>query len=93
MFFTTIATITIFSIAIITVGSSQPAERCQRIVVELGDDVDPLIITSIISADEMLKEGLLLAGFSLKKQERQPKSNLQDFKDRYGSSPIVLCCI
>jgi hypothetical protein len=59
---------------------------------EIGDDVDPLI-TSIISADEMLKEGLLLAGFSLKKQERQPKSNLKDFKDRYGSSPIVLCCI
>ena len=50
-------------------------------------------ITSVYTVDEMLSEGLLLAGFSREKQRRQPKSNLQDFVDRYGSTPTVLCKI
>ena len=50
-------------------------------------------ITSVVTVDEMLREGLLLAGFSMEKQAKQPKSNLQDFIDRCGSPPAVLACI
>lgn len=58
----------------------------------LGGDVDPLV-TSVMTPDEMLYKGLLLANFSEEKQAWQPKSNMRDFVDRYGSKPIVLCCI
>ena len=50
-------------------------------------------VSSIYTADEMLYEGLLLAGFSAEKQARQPKSNMRDFIDRYGSNPTVLAKI
>ena len=50
-------------------------------------------ITSIKTADEMLFEGLLLAGFDADMQKRQPKSNLRDFIDRYGSSPTELSIV
>ena len=56
------------------------------------DDID-VGATSILTADEMLVEGLKLAGFDEAAQKRQPKSNLQDFKDRYGSSPMVLAVL
>ena len=47
-------------------------------------------ITHVLTVDEMLVEGLKLAGFDEAIQARQPKSNLGDFTDRYGSSPTVL---
>ena len=50
-------------------------------------------ITSIKTPDEMLHEGLLLAGFDAAMQIRQPKSNVRDFIDRYGSSPTILAIV
>lgn len=50
-------------------------------------------LNSVITIDEMLCDGLKLAGFSEEKQKKQPKSNVRDFIDRYGSNPTVLCCI
>lgn len=58
----------------------------------LGADTDPPI-THILTPDESLREGLLLAGFSMQKQARQPKSNVRDFNNQCGSKPIVLVCI
>ena len=50
-------------------------------------------ITSVKTPDEILFEGLLLAGFDEATQLRQPKSNLRDCIDRYGSSPTVLSIV
>lgn len=44
----------------------------------------------LVTVDEMLYEGLLLAGLSAETQQKQPKSNLSEFVDRYGSTPLVL---
>jgi hypothetical protein len=50
-------------------------------------------VTSVYTPDEMLREGLWLAGFDEETQKKQPKSNLRDFEDQYGSSPTVLSII
>jgi hypothetical protein len=50
-------------------------------------------VTSIFTPDEILLEGLKLAGLDEAAQMRQPKSNLTDFTDRYGSSPTVLAVL
>ena len=55
-----------------------------------GSGEDEHNVSVIVTPDEMLYEGLLLAGFSREKQESQPKSNAKDFENRYGSSALVL---
>lgn len=46
----------------------------------IGEDFDPQVI-QVITTDKMLhQEGLLLAGFSLKKQAQQPKSMFVTFR-------------
>ena len=50
-------------------------------------------VTSVKTPDEILFEGLLLAGFTEETQKRQPKSNQADFISRYGSTPLVLAII
>ena len=50
-------------------------------------------VTSIYTADEMQIEGLKLAGIDEDAQKAQPKSNRQDYIDRYGSAPEVLAVL
>ena len=50
-------------------------------------------VTSVFTAAEMLFEGLQLAGIDQDMQQRQPKSNVGDFVDRYGSSPTILTIV
>ena len=58
------------------------------------DSLDvPQGVTSVYTAKEMLFEGLKLAGLDAEAQKAQPKSNLQDYVDLYGSRPEVLAVI
>jgi hypothetical protein len=50
-------------------------------------------VTLVFTAAEMLFEGLQLAGIDQDMQQRQPKSNVGDFVDRYGSSPTILTIV
>ena len=61
----------------------------------MADDNDEdYEVFSLKTPDEMLAEGLLLAGFPETQLERWSwPTKMQEFRDRYGSKPIVLCQI
>jgi hypothetical protein len=50
-------------------------------------------VTSIFTPNEILFESLKLAGLDEAARMKQPKSNLTNFTDRYGSSPTVLAVL
>ena len=44
----------------------------------------------ILTADEILQKGLLLVGFSIRRQQNvQRKTNIARFKAHFGSDPVV----
>ena len=44
----------------------------------------------ILTADEILRKGLLLVGFNVRRQQNvQRKTNVERFKDHFGSDPVV----
>ena len=44
----------------------------------------------ILTADEILRKGLLLVGFSIRRQQNvQRKTNIARFKAHFGSDPVV----
>jgi hypothetical protein len=44
----------------------------------------------ILTADEILRKGLLLVGFDIRRQDKVSKaSNLRHFRAHYGSNPVA----
>jgi hypothetical protein len=47
-------------------------------------------MVAILTADEILRKGLLLVGFDFRRQDEVSKaSNLGRFRAHYGSNPVV----
>jgi hypothetical protein len=47
-------------------------------------------MVAILTADEILRKGLLLVGFDFRRQDKVSKaSNLGRFRAHYGSNPVV----
>ena len=58
------------------------------------DNEDDSLVTHILTVDEMLIEGLILANFSEQQIERgSKKTNLGRFNSKFGASPAVVCTI
>jgi hypothetical protein len=58
------------------------------------DNEDDSLVTHILTVDEMLIEGLILANFSEQQIERRSKkTNLGRFNSKFGASPAVVCTI